>query len=262
MNNFPLKIVKTGFSACTKDWTTYHEITVPFFRVYYVESGSASVKIESESYKLLPGNIYFIPGIYPFLNECKREMKVYWLHALPLDPRLERIIDGIREVRQWPFDVFDFHRELILSLGTFDPDKSYTKHLELQAFLSCVTARLASLNTGPSGFAQFPSSIRKATEYMDSHYKENPPLSKIAVAACLAPVYFHRLFRKHYGTTPHAYMEKKRMQTAQLLLASTDKTLEEIAEASGYENAFYFSKVFKKHFKTSPGKARKLSNRP
>lgn len=262
MSNFPLKIVKTGFSACTKAWTTRHEMTVPFFRVYYVESGSASVRIKSVCYKLLPGNIYFIPGVYPFLNECKREMKVYWLHALPLDPRLESIINEIREVRHWPFDVFDFHKEIILSLGTSDFDKSYTKYLELQAFLSCVTAKIASLNVGQCGFPQFPSSIRKATGYMNSHYRENPPLSKIAAAACLAPVYFHRLFRKHYGTTPHAYMEKKRMQSAQLLLALTNKTIEEIAEASGYENAFYFSKVFKKHFKTSPGKARKLSNSP
>ena len=262
MNDFPVKIIKTGFSVCSPNWTTRHEMTVPFFRIYYIERGFAMVTVSGVRYKLQPGNVYFIPGVYPFLNECPKEMRVHWLHCLPVDSKLEHIISGIEEVHHWPINSLGLYKEIISSSGSRDFAESYPEWFGLHAFVIFIISRLAYLYADKCSFMEIPSNIRKSIEYMDSHYIRNPTLSQIASTACLAPVYFHRLFKKYCGLTPHAYMEKKRMFMAQSILSSTDKTLEEIALDTGYENSFYFSRVFRKYFKTSPGMARKLCSRP
>ena len=52
------------------------------------------------------------------------------------------------------------------------------------------------------------------------------------------------------------------MELAHGLLMNSSGTMGEIAELSGYQNVFYFSRVFKKHFAISPGSMRKRKMMP
>lgn len=67
--------------------------------------------------------------------------------------------------------------------------------------------------------------------------------------------YLRKLFKKELGVTPLEYMINLRMKKAQLLLTAmwTDGyTVAEIAGQCGYDNALYFSRVFKKKYGCSP----------
>lgn len=66
--------------------------------------------------------------------------------------------------------------------------------------------------------------------------------------------YLRKLFKKEMGMTPLEYMTKLRMKKAESLLCamSKDYSVAEIALLCGYEDALYFSRVFKKHFDCSP----------
>jgi AraC-like DNA-binding protein len=233
-------------------------MTAPFFRVYYVAEGSATVVIQGAGHKLVSGYVYFIPCVYPFLNICGKEMRVHWFHALPSEPWTETLIAGVREPHRWSLGSFGLFKELILDLGNGDFSAGGSKWMELQSFALSVISRLMRKRAGNDLRRGAPAAVRKGLEYMDSRYTENPSLERIAAAASLAPVYFHRLFKKHCGVSPFAVMERKRMGRAVSLLNSTDMTLAEIASRTGYKNEFYFSRVFKKYFKVSPGKARGL----
>ena len=65
------------------------------------------------------------------------------------------------------------------------------------------------------------------------------------------------------GVTPLEYLTGLRMKKAEIMLTSQwtrDYAVGEIAELCGYENALYFSRVFRKHFGCSPsqyGKSKK-----
>jgi len=56
------------------------------------------------------------------------------------------------------------------------------------------------------------------------------------------------------------------MARAEKLLAEDELTVKEAAEACGYDDPFYFSRVFRRYFGTTPGKVRKgmamLSSKP
>jgi AraC-like DNA-binding protein len=53
------------------------------------------------------------------------------------------------------------------------------------------------------------------------------------------------------------WLNQRRLQVACQQLASTSKTITEIAEASGFATPYYFSRVFRQHFGQSPLQYRK-----
>ena len=68
----------------------------------------------------------------------------------------------------------------------------------------------------------------------------------------VSPAQVHRLTVRHYGLAPMAMVTQIRMRRAQVMLLSTDYTLDQIASTIGYETAFAFSRAFKHHSGVSP----------
>ena len=70
--------------------------------------------------------------------------------------------------------------------------------------------------------------------------------------------YVRKLFQRETGATPRIYLENARMELAANLLSSgvTNKysnySVSQVAEACGFLEPMYFSRVFKKHFGVSP----------
>ena len=70
--------------------------------------------------------------------------------------------------------------------------------------------------------------------------------------------YIRKLFKKETGVSPADYLLKERMGLAQKLLSSgisnkfSAYSISQIAEACGYSEPLYFSRVFKKYFGVAP----------
>lgn len=70
--------------------------------------------------------------------------------------------------------------------------------------------------------------------------------------------YIRKSFKKETGMTPHEYLLKERMTLAQQLISSgisnkfSPFSVSQIAEACGFSDPLYFSRVFKKYFGVSP----------
>ncbi len=66
--------------------------------------------------------------------------------------------------------------------------------------------------------------------------------------------YLRKLFKKEVGITPLEYLTRVRMKKAEAMLSamSKDYSVAEIARLCGYDDALYFSRVFKKSFGCAP----------
>ena len=76
----------------------------------------------------------------------------------------------------------------------------------------------------------------------------------------MAPPYRSRmfdLFKAQTGRTPNDYLQRLRIEQAQEQLTQTDRTVTEIALATGFSSGQYFSTVFARYMGVSPTDFRK-----
>ena len=79
----------------------------------------------------------------------------------------------------------------------------------------------------------------------------------MAQMACLSIPQFCRSFKKHFDIAPAEYLMRLRMDYASYLLDDVNLSIGQIGAMVGYDNVYYFSKMFKKYYGKSPSKMRK-----
>jgi YesN/AraC family two-component response regulator len=99
--------------------------------------------------------------------------------------------------------------------------------------------------------------IERSILFMKSNLAEKLTLSGIAKEVKLSASHFSLLFRKKTGYSPMEYFIHLRIQKACQLLDSTTYRVSEISEKTGYDDQYYFSRIFKKVMGVSPVNYRK-----
>ncbi|KGX91657.1 AraC family transcriptional regulator [Pontibacillus halophilus JSM 076056 = DSM 19796] len=104
--------------------------------------------------------------------------------------------------------------------------------------------------------SQWPEEIVEASMFANNHYGEDIGPDDMAIASGMSRYHFTRQFKHYTNATPIQYLTDIRIKKAKELLLNTKYSAEDIAKLTGYKNANYFNKVFKKVTGTSPGKFR------
>lgn len=98
---------------------------------------------------------------------------------------------------------------------------------------------------------------RQLTEAVMHYIEHNPTASALPQALeehfNFSYTTLSKLTKKHFHTTPVQYMTHLRLSKAQHLLATTDYTIEHIAQLVGYNDLSVFFKAFKKAYDLAPG---------
>lgn len=88
--------------------------------------------------------------------------------------------------------------------------------------------------------------VGNVIEYMLANITERRTLDDFAEQACLSRSYFSRQFRLRTGYAPVEYFIRLKMQRACELLVTTHMTVGQISRGLGYQDQYYFSRIFKK----------------
>lgn len=89
--------------------------------------------------------------------------------------------------------------------------------------------------------------------YIDTHYHEDLSLDQLSEVFFTSPTTLTRRFKEFMGDTPINYLINYRLEKAKNLIQNErELSIKEVAESVGYEDALYFSKLFKKHYGYSP----------
>lgn len=90
--------------------------------------------------------------------------------------------------------------------------------------------------------------------YLETYHAENIRLESLSSKMYISPAYISKLFKEETGDTPINYLIKVRMNKAKELLENEEMSIKEVANLVGYQDAYHFSKLFKKYFNISPSK--------
>lgn len=107
------------------------------------------------------------------------------------------------------------------------------------------------------GYHRIDPRISAAKDYMDLHFKENGVLPIAAQKSELSRRRFNELFKKQYGITPNDYLTELKIDAAKSLLVDNGLSVKSIAELCGFDDIYYFCKIFKNHIGLTPTEFRK-----
>lgn len=146
---------------------------------------------------------------------------------------------------------YQFARQLMISDG-FD---YLIKPVEESQYTELLTRLLSRLNQ-KYPHRNLPSTTSSELNQIIRHLNRNiikkHSLKEIAQQFNISSNYVCSLFSKHLQTTFSAYQTKIRMEAAARLLSSPDKPVKDIALECGYEDYFYFCRVFREYYACTP----------
>lgn len=102
------------------------------------------------------------------------------------------------------------------------------------------------------------TSILKAIKFMENNFLNSPTLVETANYVNFSPAHFSRLFKKVIGVTYSEYLNYIRIEIGRNLLLTTNLSIGEIAQLSGFDNSNYFCNVMKKFLGNNPRNIRRL----
>jgi transcriptional regulator GlxA family with amidase domain len=98
--------------------------------------------------------------------------------------------------------------------------------------------------------------IAQSIAYMLEHLDQPLQVATLASRANVSPSHFFVLFKRRTGCPPMDYFIRLRMQRARELLGGGSLHVKEVAAALGYEDPFYFSRMFKSVNRVAPSRYR------
>ena len=88
--------------------------------------------------------------------------------------------------------------------------------------------------------------VDQVKSYIARNLSDDLSREQLARQFFLNPDYLSRLFKKETGYSLQSYIVEERIKKAKFLLETTELSISEIHEQSGFANSSYFSKIFKR----------------
>lgn len=243
----------------------------------FVLSGEGKYHIEGEIYDISEGDLIILnPGIRHqalFLKQAETPTTEFFVgfsdiqfpgfcaNHLPL-PSGSYILHTKGELRQRIFKICS-------SMEAEQAARRQGRYYMLKAYLMQMLILVAREQSEPvkavDGYA-FESTNKKYVveqilNYFEDHYSEKISLDQIAENMYLSPFYVSKIFKSETGDAPIHHLIKIRLEKAkELLEQGASGNIQEVAAMVGYDDAYHFSKLFKKRFGITPTQAKKKGN--
>lgn len=142
-------------------------------------------------------------------------------------------------------------------------DESNKNYLKIESFLTRdqVVAFLEILkneimeNLAPNASTHMDI-LERAKGYVHDNVDKKILLQDVANHICISPGYLSALFKKQYGRNFVDYINQTKIEQACRLIEQGEQRISEIAYTLSFDNAYYFSKVFRRYTGMTPSEYR------
>lgn len=262
------------------DWKS-QQMSFPYWRLYWNRSGKARVVYKKTIY-LKPDKLVLIPPNTPFSSDIEGVNtdfeQLYSLKGGRVESRQmeeEMIETGmvlhmfIHFTLGYPFDtispeifvfeVTEVHKRLIHSI-TQKIIRGMVK-FEQAGSLELYSLLFSLLEQIPADAwmkRKLDSRVINGIRHMDENIHQieirNSSLAEIGGMSVNA---YARFFKEQTGYSPRKYLMRMRTEEACNLLHHSDLSIDQIASACGFSDRYYFTRIFTRTMKVSPGVYRK-----
>ncbi|MBQ9666221.1 MAG: helix-turn-helix transcriptional regulator [Bacteroidaceae bacterium] len=274
-----LLMLNVGFARQEADWN-WKDVNSPFARIYCVTEGEAVLHLEGKAVRLTKGNLYIIPAYTSHSYECDGVFGHYYLH----------VYEGFKKETN-VFERFDFPTEVPAREGdeelmrrmcerhpdarlpesdprSYDNTRGLTDYVRRYGELP-LHEKMALRGATLLLFSRFmerakekvwtkDERLTKVVRHIHNNIYDDIDVDELADVACVTKPYLIRLFRRDFGVSPLQYINRKKVEKAQLLLLTDDMAVKEVAYTLGFSDHSYFIRLFKKVTGRTPMEYREM----
>lgn len=229
----------------------------PFWRCYRNVTKGGFLRVGNEEIELRTDLVYIIPGYFRFSTFAKKPFEQFYIHFSPPDnhfpPGCGILTSPIRPHwkrlwREW---------ETLENTGA---ENRFRREIAAGAVLSEALLQLPrDLMTARKEWSPL---VEQAVALIRRNIA-NPDSNGETARACGVDLRtFLRRFRAETGESPQQFSRRIRVEAACRYLLYSDKSIEEIAELTGFPDRYYFSRVFRQLQQKSPALFRRQQQPP
>lgn len=216
--------------------------------------GEAYLSVEDEPCPIRAGDLVLIPAgaAHRYTAAPENPWTIHWVHyAGPLTEHFREhmgFTEGtyVQHIGRQPRLLVDFNGLLsVRQTGFRTPGLVHVAN-RLRQLLAAVP-----LSVGEAGQAQQPD-LDIIHNFMREHLDERITLNQLADLTGLSPAHFATRYRALTGVSPIQHFLHLKVEQACQLLDTTDHSFTQISSLLGYDDNYYFSRLFKKVMGQSP----------
>lgn len=249
-----------------------------YFELFYLSSGQVSFHIGEQCFPVRAGDLVVLNSTHFHKVEVPRVGKRQVVRGVLLYflPDMFRGYRAAREDAEYlePFLQQDDHfphvvpaatgvpaqvSELMYAIAGELPARNARSRLTAKTYLKMLLIRLLNHYSAYQGasdsFEQKHRLIDRLDplfRYLDEHYAEPITLADAAQRVGMSKSHFVHLMKQVTGMSFISYLNQFRVSKAQVLMATTGKSLTEIGYEVGFCDQSYFGQVFRKLLKATP----------
>lgn len=234
--------IKNGTATC---YVGEEKLLLSQGSALFVNSGILH-RYESASSTLMP-NIVFSPSL--LAGESSLLYKKYIAPVLSSSISFQTFSPDI----PWQNTILKLLNKLFSIQGMGEKQELHTVQLlwKLWEFLFDSLSIYPQTNPVHAG-KNNQARLRIMMEYIHEHYPEPVTLDDIASCALISKSSALQIFQSGIQLSPVAYLIQYRLNCAAKLLQTTEGSVSEIAEKTGFSSAGYFCRKFKQRYQMSP----------
>ena len=130
--------------------------------------------------------------------------------------------------------------------------KDVLADLTLQELLIRIIQTQSVKSIDQGDFSNQNNAMAQVIEYIRKNLKEDINLKHLSDKACMSTTSFYRFFKRELGMSPIEFVLSEKIKYAKKLLKNQSIQINEVCYLSGFEDANYFIRLFKKHEGVTP----------
>jgi AraC-like DNA-binding protein len=245
------------------EWRDHAVRGAPSLSAWLVLRGSAEVHGGGETLAA-QANDWLIPPLPPRHQHFSDDARIlsvgfhlFWPSGEPLFSRVGFVFPSSR-FPQLERNARRLLRALSSEMEISESTVTLEAYLRLQkhfpAWIESFVAALQSLGCKPSRLKATDERMLRAMTVLDewTGVDDDGPRQAAAAAAGLSPSQLDRLFVLHFGLTPRAWLDRRKIQSACLALESSRTSGKEIGYGLGFKQPSHFAAWFRSRQGQSP----------
>ena len=221
----------------------------------YCIDGKGCIYVNGTQYELGPNTYFIIPKNTPhrYTSDEINPWSIYWVHFMGdnSDRIYERFLQNDKlQVQTIPYDenrIKSF--ELIYSIveHSFSETEMEVMNINLLHFVSSF---IYYKEANPTIYNT--DSISNSILFMKQNINEKFGIEELASQQNISVSHYSRSFKQKTGSSPINYFNQLKIQKACQFLYFTDRSIKEICAELGFDDQYYFSRLFKNIIGSSP----------